>query len=39
MIGQTYLFEISNRRYQFDPRTVFVIDSMNELDFVAVNSF
>ena len=35
--GQTYIFNVSQKRYRFTPRVVSVIESLGKFDFVAEN--
>jgi hypothetical protein len=35
--GQTYIFNVSHKRYRFLPRVVSVVEDLSEFDFVATN--
>ena len=34
-VGETYIFNVSSKRYQFAPQVVYVSDQLNELNFFA----
>ena len=36
-VGQNYIFQVSSKRHQFEPRVIFVTEEMNNVDFAAVH--
>jgi len=34
-VGETYVIDVTAKRYQFTPRTVSVLDELTDVDFIA----